>query len=473
MSSKSFEEFASEVKKIVGAENVQEKPEELYPYKYDATFIIGKVPKLAVFPSTPEEISKIMKLANEYRVPIIPRGRGSSLSGGPVTIVDNSVVLNLLKLNKIIEISPENKYMIVEAGVTVDEIEAALASYGYMFPPDPASSVAATIGGAIAANAGGIRGAKHGTTKHWVLGLEVVLPTGEIIELGNKTLKWRQGPDLVGLITGSEGILAIITKAALKIYPRPEKVVRILAYFDSPRAAANLVAKFAKERIVPLGMEFLDRLTMDALEKAKGMKFPEAAQFLMLIDIDGPPEAMKRYMDKAVDIVKSENPIDVMYSDDPVEMEKLYAARKGAYASLLKIRKKPTETVYMEDVVVPATKLPDMLEQLYKLSEKYDIQTPTFGHIGDGNLHPNLIFDLADPDSVKRAEELFKETCKVAVELGGYISGEHGIGVTRREIFKEALAARKSEKIYDLIVGIKKVFDPNCILNPGKIIDTC
>lgn len=468
--SEAFESFASEVERVVGRENVQRKPEELYIFRYDATFIIGKMPKLAAYPGSTEEVAEILKLANEYRVPVIPRGRGSSLSGGPLPLSEESLVLVLTRLDRVLEVNIDDSYVEAEAGVVIDDLNALLAPHGYMFPPDPASSSAATIGGAIAANAGGIRGAKYGTTKHWVLEAEVVLPTGDVVLLGNKTLKWRQGPDLLGLIIGSEGILGVITKATLRIWPLPEKVVRILAYYDDPKAAARLVPKFAKERLKPLAMEFLDRLTMDAVAMAMGLKFPEEAQFLMLIDVDGPPEAIDRYLNKALEIVRSENPVDVSYSDDPAEMERLYAARRGCYSSLLKLRAKPTETVYMEDIVVPATKLPEMLETVYELSRKYEIRTPTFGHIGDGNLHPNLIFDMADPDEVKRAEKLFEETALTAVRMGGYVSGEHGIGLTRKEIFKKALEERGSSKVLELIAGIKRVFDPNNILNPGKVV---
>lgn len=466
----SFEDFKSEVVRIVGKSNVQLRPEELYPFKFDASFIVGRIPKLAVYPRTTMHISRILSLANEYKVPVIPRGRGSSLSGGPLPLQENSIVMSLAMMDNIIKVNLEDSYVIVEPGVVIDELNADLASYGYMFPPDPASSSAATIGGAISTNAGGIRGAKYGTVKNWVLEVEAVLPTGDIVILGNKTLKWRQGPDLLGLIIGSEGTLAVVSQATLKIWPLPEKVVRVLVYFNDVNSAARLTAEFAKARVKPLAMEFLDRLTMDAVSKSTGLKFPKEAEFLILIDIDGPPEAIKRYLNRVLEIINELKPVEVASSDDPEEMSRLYAARKGAYSSLLKLRRRPSETVYMEDIVVPATKLPEMLNEIYSLSRKYDLLTPTFGHIGDGNLHPNVIFDMTDKEEVKRVEMLLRETSLIAVKMGGYISGEHGIGIVRRDIFKEALKLRKSEKILEILRGVKRVFDPNNILNPGKII---
>lgn len=456
----------SKLRSIVGSDYVLTDEESLYTYSYDASSVEVELPIAVVLPKNAREVSEIVKLANEMLFPIIPRGSGTSLSGSS-TPTSKSVVVDLSRMNRVIEVNVVDGYVTVEAGVKIEEVNEVLRPHGYFFPPDPASSAVATVGGCIASNSGGIRGAKFGPVKNWVLQLEVVLPTGEIVVVGNKTSKWRQGYDLVSLLVGSEGTLGIITKAVLKIWPLPEGIVRILAFFKSVSDAGRAVYEIKKERITPLALEIIDKYHLEATSKYAGVDVPRDAEAALLVDVDGPREALNRYAKRVEEILEGLGAFRVEVATDPEEMEKLYKARKAGYASLLRSRIRPH--ILLEDLTVPPSKLPEVLEEIYSLARKYELPIAVQGHAGDGNLHPVIFADLKDPVEREKAFKLFRSLGELAIRCGGAISGEHGIGVLKKELLVKEFEYKNSLKALEVMKAIKRVLDPNNIMNPGKI----
>ena len=460
------ESVVGELREIVGDKYVLAEPEELYVYSFDASGLPPVKPLAVVLPATTEEVSAVLKLANEKRIPVVPRGGGTGLTGAGIPVED-SIVLDLSRMNKILEINVTSGYVFAEAGVRLDELNAELAKYGYFLPPDPASSSVCTLGGSLAECAGGMRGLKYGTFREWVLALEVVLATGDVLWLGEKVTKCREGYDLVHLFVGSEGTLGIITKAALKIWPLPEKIVRILALFDTAEDAGRAVAEIRGAGLVPLVMEFLDSEVIKLVNKFAGQIIPEVGAAL-IIDVDGEAEVVWKHVREIEDILKKCGAVEVKCSDDPKEMERLYLARRAAYPACLRLR--PMPAVLIEDIVVPPEKLPEAVRRIKEIGRKYGRQILTFGHIGDGNIHPIAYTDPADPEHWKKTLECLDEINMMAVELGGAVSGEHGIGILKKEALRMWLERRKSSKALEIMRKIKEVLDPNNILNPGKVI---
>jgi len=457
-----------EIKSIVGSANIIESYVEKLPYRSDASPFIGEIPELVVLPRTPEEISRILTLCNEYRIPVVPRGGGTSLTGASVP-VKNSIVISLLRLNDVLEISPGDNYVLAEAGVRLDDLNMKLRSFNYFFPPDPGSSLGATIGGIIATNAGGLTGAKFGVVKDWVLGLQVVLPTGEIIWVGNKTLKHNIGYDLTSLFIGSEGTLGIVTKAYLKIWPLPEKVARIVAFYEDIESVGNVVVELKKNGITPFIAELIDKNYMRLLRGKVEVKLPSGDFHTLMIDIDVPPEAIERYSRRVIDIMSRFKPLDVLYTSDPEEMERLRTIRKTAGSILLLMREKSGQATITSDVVVPPSKLAEFLKETEKLIEESKRLAPILGHVGDGNIHADIFTDFSDPEDIKRSMELNEKIAILSLKYGGSVSAEHGIGLEKRELLVKEYQFRKSEKALELMKNIKKIFDPNNIMNPTKM----
>ncbi len=457
-----FSQAISEISRRIGREKVLTEPEDVYAYSLDASTEFKQAPGAVVRASSEEDVKVVLEVADRERVPVVPRGSGTSLTGAPVPTSPESIVLDLTPMNRV-EVNVDDGYVMAEAGATVLEVDKACREYGFFFPPDPASSRIATIGGALAENAGGLRGAKFGVMKNWVLAMEVYLAGGRKLRIGEPVYKWRWGPDLLSLFIGSEGTLGVITKAWLKIYPLPEKVVRVMGTFDRLEDAGRAISQIRRRGYVPMMLELLDRETIEIVNEVLGYDV-EVAEAMVVADVDGPREAVWR-MAREVEQVMKESGGRTRASDDPEEMQQLYLARQGAYAAVTRAY----PGVLLEDITVPLSKLMVALRELEKLRKEYGLRMPVFGHAGDGNLHPTICFDPRDEDQLRKAREMFVKIGRLAIELGGAISGEHGIGLAKKELFLEEIKAVRGEGYLEVVRKIKELLDPNGIMNPGKL----
>lgn len=451
--------IADQIRRIVGAENVYDDRETRVCYSYDATNI-KYLPDLIVFPRTPQEISAIIKLANEARFPVIPRGAGTGFTGGTIPIA-GGVVLVLTKMNKILKIDPANLLAIVEPGVVTYELQKEVEKMGLFYPPDPASLKSSTIGGNVAEGAGGPRAVKYGTTKDYVIGLEVVLPTGEIISTGVQTVKSVVGYDLTKLLVGSEGTLGVITKIILRLLPLPKAKRTMLAIFPAIESAANAVSQIIGSKIVPTTLEFMDNACIRCVEDYLHMGLPVEAGALLIIEVDGAPEALTGEIEEIKKICQNYNALEIKIAKDNQEAEELWKARRAVSAAVVRLN--PTKI--NEDITVPRSRVPDILRRVEEIARKFNLIIVNFGHAGDGNIHVNVLIDKKKPGEEDRAHQAVKEIFTATLELGGTISGEHGIGITKAPYISMELGDLGLE----VMQRIKKAFDPNNILNPGKI----
>ncbi|USK93570.1 FAD-binding protein [Rossellomorea marisflavi] len=432
---------------------------DLYSYAYDASFGIFQ-PDLVLQPMSTEETAAIVKIANIHRVPLYPRGRGTSLSGGPLA-VHGGVVLDFSLWDQKLEIHPDDMIAIVSPGVLTGSIDTAAGKHGLMYPPDPSSAHVSTIGGNLAENSGGPRGLKYGVTKDYVIGLEVVTPEGEVIRTGGKTVKNVTGYDLTKLIVGSEGTLGIVTEAILKLIPKPVATKTALVPFKDLVDSGKAISKILTFGILPSKMEIMDQASLLAVEEYEPLGLPIHAEAVLLLELDGHPEAIAQEMEVVEKVCLDAGAEEVKVARDAIEERELWKARKLVSPAIVKI--KPTKI--SEDATVPRSKIPEMFRRLKIIRDTYGVHLVVFGHAGDGNLHPNIIADQRDAEEMRRVEEAVGEIFKAAVELGGTLSGEHGIGVMKSpfmemEVGKEGL---------DMMHRIKRAWDPNNVLNPGKI----
>ena len=462
-------DIVEKLKEIVGSKYVLYKYEELLPYSKDASIFEGKIPMAVVLPRTPEEISKILLLATENNIPVTVRGGGSSLVGGSI-LLEDGIIVSMARFDSILNINIENRYVISEAGVKLDFLNEQLKKYNHFYPPDPASSITATVGGSINTNAGGLRTVMYGATKEWVLGMEVVLPTGEIVQFGGKTLKRSIGYDLNSLIIGSEGTLGIITKAILKIAPLPEAIGRILAYYEDIESAGMAISLLKKNGYTPYIAEFMDRIAMDSITKVKGIKFPENAKYLILIDVSSTKESLDRFMDEFENVIKQTNPILIKKTKDPQEMEQMYQARKGLYSSQLLERTSPDEYIIIGDIIVPASELPKALKEINDKIIESGFRATLFGHIGDGNIHANIFVNPKDKKMMEGVFNLLNNLGEIALKHDGSVSSEHGIGIEKKELLLLEMKYKNSLKNIEIMKEIKKIIDPKNIMNRGKLI---
>lgn len=449
----------SRLRQILGQENVFDDYETRVCYSYDATNI-KYLPDLVVFPKTPQQISEILRLANSALFPVIPRGAGTGFTGGTLP-VEGGVVLVLTKMNKILHIDQANLLAIVEPGVITYDLQREVEKIGLFYPPDPASLKSSTIGGNVAECAGGPRAVKYGTTKDYVLGLEVVLPTGEIISTGVQTVKSVVGYDLTKLLVGSEGTLGVITKIILRLIPLPKAKRTMLAIFPTIESAANAVSQTISSKIVPTTLEFMDNACIRCVEDYLHMGLPTEAGALLIIEVDGAPEALGGEIEEIKKICQQNNALEIKVASDNQEAEELWKARRAVSAAVVKLN--PTKI--NEDVTVPRSRVPDILRRVNEIAKKYNLIIVNFGHAGDGNIHVNVLIDRKKPGEEERAHEAVKEIFAATLELGGTISGEHGIGITKAPY----IAMELGDMGLEIMKRIKKVFDPNNILNPGKI----
>jgi glycolate oxidase len=452
-------EVINALQSIVGVDNVVVEPEKVEPYGADA--VKEKFPPEAVvFPESTAHVCEILKLANEQFFPVTARGGGVGYTGGAVP-VEGGIVVGTDRMNRIIEISEENLYAICQPGIRTIDLQKAVSANGLLFPPDPASYKDSFIGGNIAENAGGMRTPKYGVTKHSVLGLEVVTATGEIIRTGGKTVKNVVGFDLTGLMCGSEGMLGIITEATLRLLPMPEATATVRASFKTMEEACEVLTKFTPEGLLPMAMEVIDRNSIGAIEKNYAFGFSPVTEALLLVAVDGESMQVERESKLIEKILTDNGGFDILRSENKDDENKLWDARRAISPSLMKYNNLKIN----EDVVVPRSRVPELIRKVEEIGKKHDTFVANFGHAGDGNIHVNFMCDRHDAVSVAKARKAVKEVFELSVELGGTISGEHGIGYVKSQYLEIAV----DQPTLEVMKSIKNVFDPNGILNPGKM----
>ncbi|WP_187647274.1 glycolate oxidase subunit GlcD [Nitrosophilus labii] len=450
-----------DLKKLIDEENVKSDKAHLLAYSYDATREHFK-PELVVFPRNEEDVSKILRYCNENLIPIVPRGAGSGFTGGALPAKGGIVLAVEKYMNKILEIDMENMVARVQPGVINKELQREVEKVGLFYPPDPASQEYSTIGGNVAENAGGMRAAKYGITKDYVMALRAVLPNGDIIRAGKKTIKDVAGYNLAGILVGSEGTLAVITEITLKLLSKPKLTKTVMGVFPTVNDAMNAVYKSLAGGANPVAMEFLDNLTIRAVEEKFHKGLPVNAGAILISDIDGNVEEEIDYQISLLEKFFKENGCsEFRVAKDEKEAADIWFARRNASQSITIYGSKKIN----EDVTVPRSMLPRYLEEVEKISKKYGVKIPCFGHTGDGNVHTNVMVDKNDPKQIEIGYKAIEEIFKMTIEIGGTLSGEHGIGLSKAPFMKMAF----SEEELNLFRAIKKAFDPNNILNPGKM----
>ena len=447
------------LEEIVGPENYTDDLIDLIAYSKDASEHKHR-PEAAVWPIDTNQVSEILKLATKERFPVVPRGAGTSLAGLAVP-QQGGVILDMARMDKILEITIEDRLAVVQPGVVYADLERALAPDGFFFPPDPASGAVCTLGGNVATNAGGIKGAKYGTTKDYVLALEVVLPDGRILHTGSKCMKSVSGYDLTKLFVGSEGTLGVVTEITLKINPKPPLTSTSMATFEDLEDAGRAISEIMYSGILPSSLEVVDQQTLQAINENTDMGLPEV-EALLVAETDGyTREETEFQMAKITKVFEKNNATSIRRSENEKEAEALWAARKSAYGVAARIN----NNLFVEDLSIPMSKVPEMLRAISDLAKKYDLKIPTVGHAGDGNLHPVISFDGTNSDEVKRVEKATKELFEKVIDLGGTLTGEHGIGLAKAPV----MHLEHDDISMDVMRSIKRLFDPNNILNPGKM----
>lgn len=447
------------LQEIVGKENVSVDRADLLCYSYDATqqkFL----PDAVVFPADAQQIALVLKMANAEKIPVFPRGAGSGFTGGSLP-VSGGIVLVTTRLDKILRIDTENLVAEVEPGVVTEQFQIAVEKVGLFYPPDPASLKFSTLGGNVAECAGGPRCVKYGVTKDYILGLEVVTPQGDVIRTGGETMKGVVGYDLTKLMCGSEGTLGIITRIVVKLLPKPEAKKTMLVLFDSIDGAAQGVSAIIGGKIVPTTLEFMDSATIECVRKATGLQLPETARAVLIIEVDGEKDLIERQAARILEIVQPLGVVETRVAQTPAESEEIWKVRRSVSPSLRNVN--PDK--FNEDICVPRSKVPDMIREVEKIAARHAIPIVNFGHAGDGNIHVNIMVDRKVPGDMEKAEAAIEEVFAAALKLGGTMSGEHGVGITKApyipmELDPAAVAYMKA---------IKRALDPNNILNPGKI----
>ena len=447
---------------VVGAENVLTSREDLIPYAFDGTAAMKEMPGGVVFAVSTEQISAVLKLANDTETPVVTRGSGTGLSGGSVPAAD-CIVLCTVKMGAILEVDAANLTMTVEPGVTTIQIAEAAEKAGLFYPPDPGSMKISTIGGNVAENSGGLRGLKYGVTRNYVMGMEVVLPDGEVMRLGNKCVKDVAGFSLKDVMIGSEGTLGVITKVLLRLIPKPAAKKTMVATFDAMDAAAQTVSDIIAAQIIPCTLEFLDRTTIHCVEDFAKIGLPLDCEALLLMETDGHPAAVAEEASKMEELAKANRAKEVRVAKDDAEATQLATARRSAFSALARL----APTIILEDATVPRSELAHMIRFVADVAKKYDLKIGTFGHMGDGNLHPTFLTDERNEAEIHRVHEAFKEIFDEAIRLGGTITGEHGIGIAKKEFLPKFAGVAQMRVMREL----RKALDPKGILNPGKMFD--
>jgi glycolate oxidase len=455
-------QIISALRQIAGAGNVLTQAEDLITYSFDGTAALQQMPGCVVFATSTEHIAAIVRLANEKTLSIVTRGSGTGLSGGSVPNLD-CIVLCTVKMDKILELDRANLTMLVEPGVTTLQIADAAVNAGLFYPPDPGSMKISTIGGNVAENSGGLRGLKYGVTRNYVMGMEVVLPNGEVMWLGNKCVKDVAGYSLKDLFIGSEGTLGIITKVLLRLIPKPASKKTMVATFAQMDRAAEAVSAIIAAQIIPCTLEFLDRTTIHCVEDYAKIGLPLDCEALLLMETDGHPAVVAEEAARMEQCCRDCGCLEVRVAKDDAEATRLASARRSAFSALARV----APTTILEDATVPRSELARMIRFVADVAAKYRLRIGTFGHMGDGNLHPTFLTDERNRDEMHRVELAFKEIFDEAIRLGGTITGEHGVGLAKKSFLPKFLGDAQMRVLREL----RKTLDPNGVLNPGKMFD--
>jgi glycolate oxidase len=455
-------ELLNQLRDLVGPNQVLTAAEDLIPYSFDGTAALQKMPGCIVFATTTEQVSALLKLANQTRTAVVTRGSGTGLSGGSLPSQD-CLVLCTVKMDRILELDRANLTMQVEPGVTTLQVADAAVAAGLFYPPDPGSMKISTIGGNVAENSGGLRGLKYGVTRNYVMGLEVVLPNGEVMRLGNKCVKDVAGYSLKDVFIGSEGTLGVITKVLLRLIPKPQAKKTMVATFAQMDHAADAVSAIIAAQIIPCTLEFLDRMTIHCVEDYAKIGLPLNCEALLLMETDGHPAVVAEEAAQMERICREKGSLEVRVAKDDVEANKLASARRSAFSALARV----APTTILEDATVPRSELAKMIRFVEAVAKKYQLRIGTFGHMGDGNLHPTFLTDERNKEEMHRVEEAFKEIFDEAIRLGGTITGEHGIGLAKKSFLPKFAGDAQMRVMREL----RHALDPNGILNPGKMFD--
>src|SRR5687767_10866326 len=452
----------ADLRRIVGEKNVLTGAEDLIPYSFDGTAALQQMPGCVVFSESTAHVSEVLKVANATRTPVVTRGSGTGLSGGSIPS-SNCIVLCTVKMDKILELDRANLTMLVEPGVTTLEVADAALAAGLFYPPDPGSMKISTIGGNVAENSGGLRGLKYGVTRNYVMGMEVVLPDGEVLWTGNKCVKDVAGYSLRDLFIGSEGTLGVITKVLLRLIPKPQAKKTMVATFAAMDHAAEAVSAIIAAQIIPCTLEFLDRTTIHCVEDYAKVGLPLDCEALLLMETDGHPAVVAEEAAQMERLCREKGCREVRVAKDDAEAGRLATARRSAFSALARV----APTTILEDATVPRSELARMIRFVEAIAKKYKLRIGTFGHMGDGNLHPTFLTDERNKEEMHRVEEAFKEIFDEAIRLGGTITGEHGIGMAKKSFLPKFVGEAQMRVLRDL----RRVLDPNGILNPGKMFD--
>ncbi len=445
-----------EIKEACPGIEYSSDPEICICYSFDATGL-RSIPQAVIFPRNLSDVRQAVKRLTAEGIGVVPRGAGTGFAGGTVPI-EESVVLSMERMNRIIKIDPDERIAVVEPGVVNARLQQEAMALNLMFPPDPSSLEVATIGGNVAQDAGGPRALKYGVTRNYVLEIEFVTWDGCV----SSTCQSGQWQPLLSLLVGSEGTLAVMTRFKLKLLPLPRFFSTMLVFFSSTSSAAQAVSAILESGVMPSAVELMDRSTLNCITQYVQFDLPAGTGCALIVETDGTTRSELDYMKVVEDVVRRQRPVEVRVATDPAERERLWLMRRSVSPSLARI----APAKYNEDVCVPRSKLPKLVEAVEKLGKKYKLMVPTFGHAGDGNLHVNVMFDKRDHDQVRRAEALVEELFSATVELGGVISGEHGIGIAKQRFLRKQVG----DVGLEYLRMIKKAFDPNWFINPGKVI---
>lgn len=456
------EKIVSELEALLGKAAVLSNETAMLAYECDAATLFKTFPYAVAFPTSSQQVSEIFKLANRYNIPVTPRGAGTGLSGGAM-VSKSGILLAMNKMNKILEIDLRNRRVVVEPGVINIWVTRAVEKDGYYYAPDPSSQPACSIGGNVAENSGGPHTLKYGVTTNHVYGLEVVLPDGEIVELGGK-VEDKLGYDLVGVFVGSEGTFGVVTKAVLGILRKPQTYRTLLGVFDSVDDATQAISSIIAHGIIPAALEMMDKLVVSAVEAKYHWGFPLDAEAVLIVELDGLEAGIDSQTQDIVQIFHQHRCREVRLAKDDADRELLWKARKRAFGALGRV----ASSYITQDGVIPRTKLPQLLRQISEISQKYAIRVANVFHAGDGNLHPIALFDERNPDETRRALQTSNEILEACIAVGGSVTGEHGIGVEKIDFMPLIF----SPEDLALMAKIKSVFNPNDLCNPGKIFPT-
>ena len=448
--------------RIVGPSNLLTAQEDLIAYSFDGTAGLRQMPGGVVFPADAQQVGAALQWANQTRTPVVTRGSGTGLSGGSLP-VPGCLVLCLAKMDRILELDEANLTLLAQAGAITQSISDAAAAVGLFYPPDPGSMKISTIGGNVAENSGGLRGLKYGITRNYVMGLEVVLPDGQLLWTGNKCVKDVAGYSLKDLFIGSEGTLGVITRVLLKLLPKPAAKKTMVATFPQMDQAAQTVSEIIAAKILPCTLEFLDRTTIRCVEDFAKVGLPLDCEALLLIETDGHPRAVSEEADQIEQIARSHGAVEVRLARDDAEAARLATARRSAFSALARV----APTTILEDATVPRSELASMIRFVSQVASRYRLRIGTFGHMGDGNLHPTFLTDERNAEEMHRVEQAFREIFDEAIRLGGTITGEHGVGVAKKAFLPKFAGDAQMRVMREL----RRVLDPNGILNPGKMFD--